>query len=253
MKKIAIITGASSGMGKEFVKYIDNHIKYVDELWIIARRKDRLDEIKNKTTKSCRVICADITDKRFKDEFLEILKDEKPEIKLLINSAGYGIYGLAYSESVDIETGMIDINCIALTKMTLLCIPYMKKNSHIINIASSAAFLPQPKFSIYAASKAYVLNFSRALRYELKSDKIYVTTVCPGPVATDFFAIAEKGSKKPKWKELFMAKPEKVVKKAMKDSINNKEISIYGISMKLFYILTKIVPHRIILKIYSIF
>ena len=107
--------------------------------------------------------------------------------------------------------------------------------------------------TLYAASKSYILSFSRALTRELKSRDIFVTSVCPGPVATDFFYIAERGKEKPKWKEMFMAEARDVVEQAMKDSIDKKELSIYGIWMKMFYVLTKLVPHRIILSIYSLF
>ncbi|MDY6328658.1 MAG: SDR family NAD(P)-dependent oxidoreductase, partial [Lachnospiraceae bacterium] len=141
--------------------------------------------------------------------------------------------------------------CAGLTSVTYMVLPYMVKNSRIINLASSSAFLPQPGFGVYAASKSYVLSFSRALRCEVKNRGISVTAVCPGPVATDFFSIAEGEQKRAWFKDLFMANASDVVDKAIKDSIEKKELSIYGISMKLFYLLTKLVPHRIILKIYS--
>lgn len=253
MKRVAVVTGASSGMGKEFVSYIDKNFNSIDEIWLIARRRDRLEEIRSEINKSCLIVCEDITDDVFKERFTKMLKQENPVIKMLVNSAGYGIYGEVDSEAIEVETGMIDTNCTGLTTVTLACVPYMMRNSRIINLASSAAFLPQPNFSVYAASKSYVLSFSRALNRELKSRDIFVTSVCPGPVATDFFYIAEKGKEKPKWKEMFMAEAKDVVEQAMKDSIDKKELSIYGIWMKLFYVLTKIVPHRIILTIYSMF
>ena len=123
----------------------------------------------------------------------------------------------------------------------------MKQGGRIIQLASSAAFLPQPKFSVYAATKSYVLSFSRALNEELRKHKIYVTAVCPGPVDTEFFDRAEKGADTLFIKKLVMARPEKVVAKALLDARNKKEISVYGLLMQLFYVMSKILPHKLML------
>lgn len=253
MKKVAIITGASSGMGKEFALRIDKNFTSVDEIWLIARRRELLEELRENINKPCLLIDEDITEHEFYLKFTKILKQENVSVKLLINCAGYGIMGLVGDAAHDVSVGMINTNCAGLTSVIHIALPYMQKNSRIINLASSAAFLPQPNFAIYAASKSYVLSFSRALNYELRKRQIYVTAVCPGPVNTDFFVIAEDGSKRPWFKDLFMAEACDVVDKALEDAIEKKEISIYGLPMKMFYFLTKIVSHRIILKIYSIF
>ena len=149
------------------------------------------------------------------------------------------------------ELGMIDVNCKALTQITHMCIPYMRKNSRIIQLASSAAFLPQPNFAVYAATKSYVYSFSRALSRELSNRKIYVTSVCPGPVDTPFFDIAEKTGKTLAIKKIAMANAEKVVEKAIRDSFHKKESSVYHPIIKFFEIITKIVPHKILLLIYK--
>lgn len=252
MKHVAIITGASSGIGKEFALKIDRKFNSIDEIWLIARRNDRLEELRYEINKSCKIFCEDITGEGFKDKFVNMLKQEKPNVKMLVNCAGYGIYGNVFEESIEVEKGMIDVNCTALTVVTLATIPYMTKNSRIINMASSAGFLPQPGFSIYAATKSFVLSFSRSLNRELKDKKIYVTAVCPGPVRTEFFTIAEKGKEKPAWKEMFMADAKDVVKLAIKDSMNKKEVSVYGVTMKLFALITKVLPHKLILDIYTL-
>lgn len=251
MKKIAIVTGASSGMGREFALKIDKMFKNIDEIWLIARRLDRLEELRDSINKPCIIVCEDITDPGFNIRFSKMLKQENVGVKLLINCAGYGIIGSFGEAAHDVTVGMVNTNCAGLTSVTYMVLPYMVKNSRIINLASSSAFLPQPGFGVYAASKSYVLSFSRALRCEVKNRGIAVTAVCPGPVATDFFSIAEGEQKRAWFKDLFMANASDVVDKAIKDSIEKKELSIYGISMKLFYLLTKLVPHRIILKIYS--
>ncbi len=252
MKKIAIITGASSGMGLEFALLTDKTFKSVDEIWLIARRYERLTELKDRISKPCLIISEDINDVNFINFYKKALKQEDVKVKLLINCAGYGIMGRAGREAIEVETGMIDTNCKALTAITNVTIPFMSKNSRIINLASSAGFMPQPYFAIYAATKTYVLSYSRALNIELKDKKIYVTAVCPGPVSTEFFSIAEKGSKQQWYKKYFMAKPEDVVKKALTDSINRKEISVYGLSMRGFRFAAKVIPHKVILNIINL-
>ena len=146
------------------------------------------------------------------------------------------------------ESSMIRLNCEALCAVTHMVLPYMNNNSRIVQFASSAAFLPQPKFAIYAATKSFVLSYSRALGAELKDRKIYVTAVCPGPVDTEFFDIAETTGQVPIYKKIVMANPRKVVQKALMDSYMGKNISVYGITMKAFHVLCKTVPHPWILS-----
>ena len=261
-KNIIIITGASSGMGKEFVRQTDRHFPKVDEIWLIARRKEILEELAASCNHKCCVFACDLSNKETWDEFKQTLMKEQPKITLLVNSAGYGILGEFYQKdsynlnckntvtvNADVwmceQTGMVELNCGALTAMTYLCIPYMKQGGRIIQLASSAAFLPQPKFAVYAATKSYVLSFSRALNEELRKQKIYVTAVCPGPVDTEFFDRAEKGADTLFIKKLVMARPEKVVAKALLDARNKKEISVYGLLMQLFFVISKILPHKL--------
>ncbi len=252
-KKVAVITGASSGMGREFAKLIDRELTCIDEIWLIARRRDRLEEVRDEIHKPSLIICSDVSEDSFADYYRKMLKQERAGIKLLINCAGYGIIGSVAETGYDVSVGMVKTNCEGLTTVTQLSLPYMLEKSRIINLASSAAFLPQPDFAIYAASKSYVLSFSRALNVELRERNIFVTAVCPGPVATEFFRIAEDGHKRAWFKDYFMADCYSVVKQALEDSMARKELSIYGTAMKILYILSKIIPHRIILKIMRIF
>ena len=252
-KKVAVITGASSGMGREFANLIDRELTCIDEIWLIARRRDRLEEVRDEIHKPSLIICSDVSEDSFADYYRKMLKQERAGIKLLINCAGYGIIGSVAETGYDVSVGMVKTNCEGLTTVTQLSLPYMLEKSRIINLASSAAFLPQPDFAIYAASKSYVLSFSRALNVELRERNIFVTAVCPGPVATEFFRIAEDGHKRAWFKDYFMADCYSVVKQALEDSMARKELSIYGTAMKILYILSKIIPHRIILKIMRIF
>lgn len=246
---IAIITGASSGIGREFVLQIASKYSKLDQIWIIARRKELLEELSNELHSNVKIMVLDLT----LDSDLKILVNElnmnNPNVRLLVNCAGYGISGPFEAKAYEEEIGMITINCRALTAVTYIVLPYMKAHSRILQIASAAAFLPQPDFAIYAASKAYVLSFSRALKYELNKRKITVTAVCPGPVDTEFFTISDPNDNGPQFKKLFRVQPKDVVTKALKDSSLGKELSIYGWPIKLIFMVSKILPHKLILKI----
>ncbi len=248
---IIIITGASSGMGLEFALQLDEIFDSIDEIWLIARRKKKLLEVAQYMEHTTRVLDMDLTNSSHMQRFERLLREEKPVIRMLVNCAGYGIMG-DFSEGDKSELlGMVDLNCRALTEMTYLCIPYMRKNSRILQLASSAAFLPQPDFAVYAASKSYVYSFSRAIARELAPRKIYVTAVCPGPVDTPFFDIAEKSGSTLGVKKLTIAKADKVVRQAIADSFQKKEHSVYSSMIRSFELLAKVVPHSAILKIMS--
>ena len=266
-KNIIIVTGASSGMGKEFVKQIDQRFPKVDEIWLIARRKEVLKELAKASNHVCRILAYDLCEKQAQNAIKNLLETEQPQIEMLVNSAGYGILGPFYqgeeakdngnSKTEDSawmkeQTGMVSLNCEALTAMTYLCIPYMKKGGRIIQLASSAAFLPQPKFAVYAATKSYVLSFSRALNEELRNRQIHVTAVCPGPVNTEFFDRAEKGSDTLFIKKIVMAKPERVVSKALLDARNKKDVSVYSLPIQAFYVASKLLPHKLMLVVMRI-
>lgn len=247
--KIAIVTGASSGMGKEAVIQIADRFGGLDEIWAIARREERLRNLKRQLPVPLRILPLDLTEEDDLNTLRKELKEHTPDVKILINSAGYGKIGKVGDLSLTDETGMVRLNCEALCAVTHLVLPYMSDHSRIIQFASSAAFLPQPKFAIYAATKSFVLSYSRALNAELKPRDISVTAVCPGPVRTEFFDIAETTGHVPLYKKLTMADPKKVVRLALRDSMMGKSVSVYGPLMKAFSLLCKIVPHDILLKV----
>lgn len=249
--KIAVVTGASSGIGREFVRQMDRKYTGLDEIWVIARRQNRLDELKAACGTKIRVLPLDLCEKESLDILTRLLENKHPEVKLLVNASGYGKIGTVADLTADEQTGMVRLNCEALTAVTAAVIPYLSRNSRIIQMASAAAFLPQPKFAVYAATKAYVFSFSRALREELKGRKILVTAVCPGPVKTEFFDIAESKDEIPAYKILFMADPVKVVKRALRDAEAGKFLSVYGPAMKLAYLAAKALPHGLLLKVYK--
>lgn len=249
MKRILIITGASSGMGREFALQLDKRLGKTDEFWLIARRKEKLQELSDILSHKCVLFGMDLTDKNAMDSFSDTLQIEAPQVQMLINCSGYGVMGAFLALDKSEQLGMIDLNCRALTEMTYLCIPYMKKGSRIIQLASSAAFMPQADFAVYAASKSYVLSFSRALNEELKEKGIAVTAVCPGPVKTEFFERAEKDGKTLALKKYAMVEAGRVVSDALLASKMKWDISVCSIPIILFMAVAKILPHSLILKI----
>lgn len=242
--KIALITGASSGMGREYAKQIDK-MKECDEIWIVARREERLDVLKDELSTVTRVLPFDLTDGVQLGSLIETVKSSGAEVKYLVNAAGFGKFG-DYSEvSLSDIAGMIDLNDKALTLITAALIPQMKRGSHVIEMCSISAYLPLENMSVYAASKAYVLSYCYALRRELKKTGITVTAVCPGWVDTEFAACAHNGDGVNGPKDLKpITTADKVVRRAIKAANKNKPVSIYGATWKAMHVMTKILPKR---------
>lgn len=239
--KVAIITGASSGMGKEFVKTVAAE-KKVDEIWAIARNEDKLSKLKEEVAFPIRTFSVDVSNRDAVKSFGNTLAAEKPDVIYLINSAGHGKFtpydGITYDESL----AMIDSNCTGLVAMTYVTLPYMREGAHVINLGSSSAFQPLPYQNIYGSTKAFVLNYSRALNRELKERKITVTCVCPSWVNTDFFITARKEGRKGASNFRGIVSPDKVVKKAMKDVGKGKDISVVCCKTNVERCFAKIMP-----------
>ena len=242
---IAIITGASSGIGEEFAKQIDK-FSY-DEIWLIARRKEKLEKIKENLTTRAKILALDLLDDKSFEIFQKTLEKEKPEIDILVNSAGFGVNNFFKDTCLRENADMIRLNDLALTKITYLALDYMKENSAIINIASVAAFLPQPKFAIYAASKSYVLSFSKALNRELRDKKINVCTLCPNPVETEFFKNFDRKEEK-SIKSLGLENLSKMVEKTLRFCKKRDLITSHPLA-RLILIAGKIFPHSFIMRI----
>ncbi|MCM1268130.1 MAG: SDR family NAD(P)-dependent oxidoreductase [Bacteroidales bacterium] len=225
--RIAIITGASSGLGAEFAGQLDKALGKTDEIWLLARRKEPMERLAEKMMHKTRTIAIDLTDEKSLRQFAEVLSIQKPRITVLVNCAGVGSHGAFAEQSAAEIDAMLQVNITALTRMTKLCLPYLRKGSKVIQLASGAAFFPQADFAVYAASKAYVYSFSRALGRELKDRGIQVCAVCSGPVDTPFISQAYQNGEKPgRLKALFMAKPERVVRQAIADCRRGRSVSI---------------------------
>lgn len=244
--RIVVITGASSGIGAEFARQLDKE-GWFDSFLLIARREDRLLELSGQLRHPSRILAKDITENGFPDTLLKELEDSKAQIRMLINCAGYGIAGHFAERNLTEQTGMVLLNCAALTNVTGVCIPFCESKCRILQAASAAAFLPQPGFAVYAATKAFVLSFSRALGAELRDRQITVTAFCPGPVDTEFFDIAEKYQKSAFLKKKIMLPASVVVSEVIAAAKRKQKVVIPGVLMKLLGVGAKIVPHSWIL------
>lgn len=237
---IAIITGASSGMGMEFARQVDKQLGKTDEIWLLARRKEPMEELARTMRIKTRTLAIDITSEKELQQFAEVLAISSPKITMLVNCAGTGWHGAFYEQDDEEISAMLRLNVMALTRLTKICLPYMRKGSKIVQFASGAAFVPQAGFAVYAASKAYVYSFSRALRKELKRRCISVTTVCPGPVDTPFLERAYGDvSRMSKLKRLTKVSASCAVSKAIEDCRRGRAVSVCGLPMKALYLMTQ--------------
>ena len=248
---IAIVTGASSGMGREFVLQLSQYVK-VDEIWAIARRGDALESLKKEVNVPVRPISLDLCEKSSFDTMAKLLEEEKPDVKLLVNAAGFGKFGAYHKVSLEDESRMIDLNCKAVVLLTRLVLPYMEKGSHILQLDSLSAFQPVPYITTYGATKAFVLSYCRAMNRELKNKGVRMMAMNPGWVKTEFFDHAFQTNSDNEVKffdRLYEAKD--CVATGLKDLYRTKkDYSIHGLPIKLQVLAVKFVPHSIVMNIW---
>ena len=244
---IAVVTGASAGIGREFVYAIDKEKQY-DEIWVIARRAERLEELKGKCETPVRSVVLDLSDLQSLDEYRNLLEAEKPEIGLLVNAAGFGVFGPFEEKNLSKQLSSVTVNSLALTGMCHISIPYMRTGDSIINVGSNSAWQPVPYQTVYGASKSYVLNFSRSLYRELQSKGIHVMCVCPGWIKTEFQQVAQH-EKYIRYVDRWYG-PEEVAAQAMKDLKKRKMVSILGSPVRRQVRLVKFLPVKLVMKIW---
>ncbi len=247
--KIAIITGASSGLGEKFALEIDKSRSDIEEIWLIARREEKLKALAQKLAKNTKVLSLDITNAADLEKYKQELSNTNAVVGLLINNAGFGKIGNFTELSYNDNTGMVRLNCESLTALTSLTLPFMPENSEIINSCSIASFAPNTRMAVYSSTKAYVMSLSRALRAELKPRKINVLAVCPGPMETEFLSLAgiQKGVSHT-FDTLPRVSPEAVAKKSLVASKRKKAVYTNRIFYKFYRILAKLLPHSLVMK-----
>jgi short-subunit dehydrogenase len=240
-------------MGRDFAVELAKSESF-DEIWLIARREERLQELADELAHmdipvASRILALDLTDSSDISEYASLLESLNPEISVLVNASGFGRFALSLEVPLDVSMRMVDLNVKALTSLCTISIPYMKRGSRIINMGSLSSFQPVPYENVYGATKAYVLSYSRALNVELEPNGIKVMAVCPGWVETEFFdhAVSENGA------VTYINKlrtSKEVVVKALKDSKKGKDVSIFGASERFQVFLTKLIPHSIVMQIW---
>lgn len=245
-KRIALVTGASSGMGKEFARRVSKEYP-VEEIWAIARNRERLEALAEDLPVPVRAIPLDLTDRASGDTLRELLEKEKPDIRILCNASGFGIFDRFDRASEEDNLGMIDLNCRALTQITYLALPYLSEGSVVVNIASMSAFQPVPYINVYAATKAYVLSFSRALNRELRPRGVRVFAVCPYWTKTAFFDRSNKKSVIQHFDCMYST--EFVVGKIFRTlKHSKKDYVVPGAYAKFTHALTKLLPHSFVMS-----
>lgn len=242
---IAVVTGASSGMGREFVLALDRKYRF-DEIWVVARREDRLLELQDHCRAGIVPLTLDLLDNSSIAEYERKLKEAQPNIRTLVNAAGFGLFGefgeLPYADQLDIIT----INDRSLTAFTYLSLPFMQKGSQIYNLGSMSSFQPTPYMCVYAASKAFVLSFTRALNVELEPRGIRAMAVCPGWIKTEFFERAVRDDTVSYFNRYYSA--QQVIEQALIDMDKGKDVSVLGGPEKRQVWLVKHLPHRLVMR-----
>lgn len=245
--KIAVITGASAGIGREFVYAVDRQ-EHFDEIWVIARRLERLEELAAKCSTPVRPLAMDLADLESIEGYKALLEKDQPEIGLLINASGCGVFGPFEEKELKKLLNSATLNSLALTAMCHVSLPYMHKGSSIVNMGSNSAWQPVPYQAVYGASKSYVLSFSRAIGRELRSRGVHVMCVCPGWIKTEFQQTAQH-DRYIKYVDKWYG-PDEVAAQAMKDLRKKKSVSILGHPVRRQVRLVKLLPVELVMNIW---
>ena len=252
MKKLAVITGASGGLGKEFVRQIIND---VDEVWAIGRNVAKLEAMKGEFGEAGSKIIPlqmDLSDIKSFDVLSGRLDSEggasAEEISWLINNAGAGRFAPSTDFSTEELAAGITTHCTAIASICNICLPYMKAGDHLVNVASQSAFSPLPYMNLYAATKAFVYSYSRALREELRETGIVVTTICPGWIKTALLPETLNGRKV---NFPFLVTADKVAAKAIRDARRGKALSIYRFAVRYVSWLQRHCPSSLSIRVWT--
>lgn len=247
---VAIITGASSGIGSEFARQLKKQYG-VDEFWFVARRLENMERLRDELSVKAKIIPADLTSKDGLDTLFNALKEERPTVKYLINAAGFGNFG-GFDEIPLTESGdMIDLNVKALVLITYAVIPYMERGGRIVQLGSGSCFTPLPYFNVYSSSKVFVLHFTKSLNFEIKKYGLRATCFCPGWVETDFLAKASsrEGVTHPKAMKPLLS-CERVVAGCVRALKRGPAMYVTNWYTKLQHLLFKVVPDKLLTKIW---
>lgn len=245
-KKIAIVTGATGGLGYSFIKELMK--EELDEIWALGRNEARLEELKAEFGDKIVTFKKDFSHSREILSMAEVLDGCKPVVKFLINNAGIAQMKPSRTLTDEEVENTVNLNCKAPVLFTNVCLPYAERGTRILNVCSAAAFQPVPYLNLYAATKSFDRSYSRAMNFELKKTGITVTAVCPGWIDTPFLTKVINGKK-----VAFggITTPERVAKKAMKDAKRGKDSSVCTLYVKCLHFNVKMLPQKLTMKIWT--
>jgi short-subunit dehydrogenase len=246
MKNIALVTGATSGLGLAFLQEWQARGLEVDQVWLVARHQEALQALAEGLPWPARLFALDLSVASDREALAEALDRDRPRVRFLVCSAGWGKAGRARDLARAEAVNMVALNDEALTDVTLMALPYCGRGSVLFEIASVAAFLPQPNFAVYAATKAYVQSFARALNAEEACRGIRVVSVCPNPMLTGFFDRA--GVRIDPIKRFFAEDPRQVARRALDTAERGRDVSLNCLTARFIRLAAKVLPHRSILK-----
>ncbi len=254
MKNIAIVTGASSGIGREFFLSLKDKYPTLDEIWIVARNEEKLKALQTETQTPLRIFPLDLSKESATKALETALQEEKPAIQYLLCASGFGSFRAIKDDDSDVLQNMVDLNCRSIVGVTKAAYPYIAKGGLVMLIASVAAFQPIPYIATYAASKSFVLSYGRALNKELrKSNGARCMCVCPFWTKTAFFdrAIVKTDENTVVKKYAVMYEPKQIVARAWKDAKKkNCDVSICGAYSKGQALLVKLLPHKVVMSVW---
>lgn len=249
MKKIAIITGASAGLGRHFVETVARERNDLAEIWLIARRKNLLAEIQRQyPQRKFKLFPLDLTAEASYSLLRTALLKEKPTVALLINDAGMVASGSFQTIALAKQQAMIELNAKAPVTLTYEVFPYLKRDSQIINVCSVAGFAPTPNLLTYSSTKAFLYQFTKGLHAELRPQGIKVLALCPGNMATEMFTPT---SDLPKEKSVINCLPfldlETVTTTALKKVAAGRMVYTPNLIYKSYRGIAKLLPHKLLM------
>ena len=247
--KLALVTGASSGLGREFVRQLDGE-KDLDEIWAVARRKERLEELAGQCVHTVRPLALDLTQGKNIRFLKDLLSRERPQVSVLVCAAGLGRIGKTWEISDRDNDAMIDVNCKAAVDVTSACLPYLGRGSRILEICSTAGFQPMPELNVYAATKAFLQSYTKTLHYELLGKGIHVTAVCPYWIKdTEFIPRAKEWEPRGFRHFPLASRTRTVVRWALLDSRLNLWVSTPGPVCMVHRVAAKFIPHFVMVPL----
>ena len=243
--KTAIVTGASAGLGREFVLALGKYFPDIESYWLIARREDRMRELIDMLPgKDIKILSLDLLKHESFDKLGDMLASEQPDVRLLINTAGCGYLNNVGDGALDEQLEMCDLNMRAVTAVTHLTIPYISDGGRIINISSISSFVPNSRLTVYSATKSYITAFSRGIGDELRHRHVKVTVAFPGPMDTEFIYKGRIMGKSKPYDILPFCNPRVIANGALRTAKAGRRTYVHGIFYNYYNFAGKFFPHK---------